>query len=229
MAQIPTDTWTPVPQRMAVMQDLGDDWRAAYQVDVSDGRPRITEIRVYAAPQPRPQSRPTDPVRRKRPDRALSKTTLAQLDPNRAIEALQEGMETDATLTTLIRDAIAAEPDRPGRRGRGDWWWAAIALIYLNLLWEGSESPAADTSEIIGEHYGEHYVRDALRSARRKGLLTNPGQGRTDGQLLTANGIQALVDRDEYGELAGAIHDGLVVGWPAEWPSVSIRATRKHP
>jgi hypothetical protein len=206
MGEITTDEW---------IQDLGDDWQAAYQVDVSEGKPRIGEIRVYAAPEPQPHQR-GDRLRQKRPSRPLSKELLKQIDPGKAIEILKARAENDVRLTTQIRDAMAAEPDRPGRRGRGDWWWAAIALIYLNVIRAGSKRPVVDTSKILGEHYGEHYVRDALREARDKELLTRPGRRRTSGQQLTPKGIQALVDHDEYGELAHAIRDDeLVVGWPA--------------
>lgn len=68
---------------------------------------------------------------------------------------------------------------RPGRRGRPDEEYARLAAAYVRLL--GESKPVEALAE--QEHLSQSQVRNLLSEAKRRKIITRPGQGRAGGQL----------------------------------------------
>lgn len=77
-------------------------------------------------------------------------------------------------LTEGFRDA-----PRPGRRGRSEAEYAAVAAIYVSHL--ASPAPVEETANELS--YSVSRIRSILHKARRLGLLTEEGQGKAGGRL----------------------------------------------
>jgi hypothetical protein len=74
--------------------------------------------------------------------------------------------------------AVISKP-RPGRRGRGDLFWASIAALYVHF---GSISPKPVAA--LAEQLGIPSARNLVVVARRKGFLTEAAnRGRPCGQV----------------------------------------------
>lgn len=80
---------------------------------------------------------------------------------------------------------------RPGRRGRGDRFYAEVAALYVRAL----DRPAPVKQVATWLKYSTSRVRDLLHEARRRGLLTGSPRGRAGGEL-TQRGRDLLVDND---------------------------------
>lgn len=68
---------------------------------------------------------------------------------------------------------------RPGRRGRGDESYAALAAIYVDCL--GSRSPIQEVARFT--HLSPKTVSNGLSTARSRNLLTEARKGRAGGEL----------------------------------------------
>ncbi len=68
---------------------------------------------------------------------------------------------------------------RPGRRGRGDGYYAEVAAAYVSRL--DSSSALADLADELA--LSPSQARNLLYAARRKGLLTEAPGGKAGGQL----------------------------------------------
>lgn len=93
-------------------------------------------------------------------------------------------------------EAMKAAP-RPGRRGRDDRFYAALARDYVVVL-STSSSPVAD----LGEKYAmsRSQVRNLLHEARQRGLLTTPATRGQAGGELTDRARALLEEGDDDGE-----------------------------
>lgn len=77
---------------------------------------------------------------------------------------------------------VTAPRKRRGRPGRPDIFYARLAASYVEALMAGSRSPTADVAKNF--LYSPEHVRDAIHTARERGLLSRPpGKGRPGGQL----------------------------------------------
>jgi hypothetical protein len=77
-------------------------------------------------------------------------------------------------LTEGFRDAR-----RPGRRGRSEAEYAAVAAIYVDHL--ATPAPVEETAKEL--NYAPSTIRAILHKARRLGLLTEERQGKAGGHL----------------------------------------------
>lgn len=94
-----------------------------------------------------------------------------------------------------IGEQFMAEP-HPGKRGRGDDFYARLASDYVSLL--GTQrDPVVALAERMGQQAGREVrpqtVRNQLTQARKRGLLTTVGRGRAGGEL-TERARQLLRD-----------------------------------
>lgn len=92
--------------------------------------------------------------------------------------AMRGDLDLHAELRQL-REAIDAAP-RPGRRGRGDQFYAEIAAQYVRLL-DSTDNPVAAMAGAI--YKSPSQVRGLLREARDRDLLTAAPAGRAGGFL----------------------------------------------
>jgi hypothetical protein len=70
---------------------------------------------------------------------------------------------------------------RPGRRGRPDEDYAALAQLYVDKVDAGRTAPVKELAEELG--YSASQIRNRLYEARRRGLLTPAPPGREGGRL----------------------------------------------
>jgi hypothetical protein len=92
---------------------------------------------------------------------------------------LEEWAERDAATMRLTEGFRASR--RPGRRGREDYEYAAVAEVYVKHLRLNSRAPVKETAAEL--HYSVPAVRALLNKARKRGLLTEPDEGRAGGTL----------------------------------------------
>lgn len=84
---------------------------------------------------------------------------------------------------------------RPGRRGRGDLFYAAVAAAYCSELEQGNGRDAV-ARLAKREHLSESQVRSILHEARRRELLTKPRKAGVAGGHLTPKAIELLKGDD---------------------------------
>lgn len=89
----------------------------------------------------------------------------------------QRAGEDVSYMSAIARDFASAP--RPGRRGRGDVAYAAVAATYVGSL--GAGRAVQLTASELG--YSPSQVRNLLYEARRRGLLTDSPAGREGGEL----------------------------------------------
>jgi hypothetical protein len=93
--------------------------------------------------------------------------------------ARQAGRLLGATVDAPDWPAVFRAERRPGRRGRPDVFYAGLSAEYVGLL--DTTRPVATMAERRGISASQ--VRNLLAEARRRDLLTHPGQGRARGAL----------------------------------------------
>lgn len=106
-----------------------------------------------------------------------------------AAERASSGRSHDERFRVWAR--AAADTPRPGRRGRPDVFYAAVAARYVVLLGTGRE--VATLADELG--YNAESVRGFLYEARRRELLTSAPKGRAGG-TLTPKAIALLEEAD---------------------------------
>lgn len=100
---------------------------------------------------------------------ALTRRSLERLD----------GRPGNAGLTEKYRAIVGGMELRPGRRGRGDHEYAALAALYVEALAQGHGVPWL-ANEM---HLSTSAVRNQLYEARRRRLLSEAPKGRSGGEL----------------------------------------------
>jgi hypothetical protein len=151
-----------------------DGWQIRLPFEVRDGEVTIRGITVT----PTAEAPPT-----------LTKRFLNGIPFETALPAARAAVERAATRRLRPGDLSAMlkwAPRRPGRRGRPDLFYAGFAWRYVMLLGDGSTNPVRDLAaelRAFGHDYTDTQVRDYIAEARRRGLLTKSGRGRSGGQL----------------------------------------------
>lgn len=189
---------TPDDKQMWVKLPLGDDWEAQVRLEPEEGHPVIAELRVV------PWARWDAEEPPSLPRGGLTARRLRTLNLGSAVdvayEHLRKRFERDPDPDSIMSPhrfaaRAVAQPRRPGRKGRADSFYAAVAAAYLDALAMGSRQPVKDAAAALSERWkGEFkdiYIRDSLSEARRRGLLTQPPRGRAGGEF-TDKGLQAL-------------------------------------
>jgi hypothetical protein len=94
------------------------------------------------------------------------------------------GNAMDPKIQTWL-EALPPPPVASSGRGRRipDLDYANIAARYLHHHEAGSERPAVETANELGNGWTADKVREWLRRARQRRLLTNPGHGKPGGRL----------------------------------------------
>jgi hypothetical protein len=88
-------------------------------------------------------------------------------------------------------DPAALGAERRGKR-QPDYFYAAIAALYVDAHAAGSRRPVADVADQLPKPYEASFVRDALSKARARGLLERSAGQRHAGGELTARGMEVL-------------------------------------
>jgi len=155
------------------------------------------ELVSWEGPRPKPPDTPSG---------GLTARNLRKLTLGRALSAayrhLDRHYQRDPHPDSLLGQSIQrfaaqaiSEPRQPGRRGRGDAFYAHVASAYVEAITQGSRKPVKDAALALSKAwsgtYEDTYVRDLLNEARHRGLLTRPPKGRAGGEL-TEKGRQAL-------------------------------------
>lgn len=126
------------------------------------------------------------------PTGALTTRWLRRLGQGAALGEVDRLLE-DWAVSRFLGDEWRRTVARPGRRGRGDAFYAEWAARYVDALENGGEPVRhlvhQETAE--GRHTTEKSVRGYLYQARRRGLLTAAPKGKAGGEL-TDKGRAAL-------------------------------------
>jgi hypothetical protein len=195
---------------MWIMLPLDEDWDSYVRFESQAGHPVVAELRVL----PRVDTRgvlshhdehgnrwidvtlgatPDVPI----PEGGLTSRALRGVHLGRALELAYSHLDEwfkreqryspEHRLPIAFTEDAAGVPRRPGRKGRDDSFYVAVAAAYVDALGEGSRKPVVDAalklSEAWGGVYEPDYVRDLLHGARQRGLLTRPPKGRAGGEL----------------------------------------------
>lgn len=72
------------------------------------------------------------------------------------------------------------KPNRVGRRGREDLYYAEVAAAYVDAL---GNTPHAAAHVASANHLSPSQLRNLLTAARKRGLLTDAPKGRPGGEL----------------------------------------------
>ena len=121
--------------------------------------------------------------------RSVRLAALADLARSRLGVSLRWRPEEFEAFDEQTRDALGGraidsarlarqQAQRPGRRGRGDRYYAELAVAYE--VWLDSGEPLRTLASEV--HLSEPGLRTALATARRRGLLSPAPRGRAGGQ-----------------------------------------------
>jgi hypothetical protein len=183
----------------------GGHWEVIYTLAAADGQPVITEMRVRARRgKPVPggglstrflrairlgehlaqiSSRLKQGLVEGRP--VEDRTTVIEAGPGHT-----GGIRVDESPADFLREAAEqlgmteppSERKRRGRPGRSDYDYARLASKYVDAIARGSRYPVKDLAK--SESYSASHVRDAIHTARERGLLTRTAaKGRAGGEL----------------------------------------------
>ncbi len=166
-----------------------DNWLAAAHIVTQNGELVVAELRLFPKTIGLPDPPAWDgeaPV----PPGGLGSTELRKLHLGAFVPTLRWHLWAEAdgqaayvsTIDDAFKEAILAQPKRPGRAGHPDKFYATIAKAYVDALQRGSKSPIQDLATALD--YSTHHIRDLVKNARQKGLLSAaPGRGRAGGHL----------------------------------------------
>lgn len=101
--------------------------------------------------------------------------------------------KTNSISETVGADLSGAARKRPGRRGRGDRFYAEVAAVYVDALAKGNLRPVERTAEAL--HLSPSQVRNLLSVARDRKLLTRSRRGVAGGEL-TERGRHVLAGQE---------------------------------
>ena len=114
---------------------------------------------------------------------------------HQAAEVAWLGPESPDYLEEILerqKQAFREDP-RPGRRGRGDVYYAQMAAAYVGMCNSGEPSPVGRLAEMV--HKSKSQVRNILYAARKRDLLTDAPAGRRGGELTPK--ARALLEEDK--------------------------------
>jgi hypothetical protein len=207
MAQERHPRYAQEGESMWIALPLGEDWDSIVRFVSQGGHPVVAELRIV----PRTDT-PGVPAELDdheddwsdviggaappTPEGGLTTRALRDVHLGHALELayaqLGRAFERGRRHPSFPPPASFAEhavstPRRPGRKGREDSFYAAVAAAYVDAIERGSRKPVVDAADTLSEAWGgthePTYVRDLLHVARQRGLLTRPPKGRAGGQL----------------------------------------------
>jgi hypothetical protein len=172
-----------------------EPWRAVYELASGGGRAVISRVHL----EPTDSTRPTLPLPAQLA-RELIKPGLALESGRYLLREMIEDPEHSSTeqridAERLARwhglDAAQLGIERRGKR-QPDYFYAAIAALYVDARATGSRRPASDVADQLPRAYKSQFVRDALNKARKRGLLERSAGQRRAGGELTSRGLTVL-------------------------------------
>lgn len=152
----------------AVLDGVGVRWQLL-PAGTSGDRPEAHTIEVHS-----------------RDGRPVGQRLLTRLGLGRVHEALTLGLATSGAALVLGERWGAVVAPKPGRRGRGDLYYAEVAYRYVRALRSNPRAPiplVLAELEAQGEPTTADQLKARLRRARKRGLLTAAPPGRPGGEL----------------------------------------------
>ena len=175
-----------------IVEDVQQGWHVQAWLELRDGAPRITELRLRPAGGstiaaahgvlgPRPDY--THEMGRKIPKGGITSEVLRGL----SLSALHDSLGTDngsaemLALHGLDPDTDFLASRRPGRRGRSDYFYAVWAELYVDKC-KATRHPHA---ELVREYpdVDERASQHRIRVAGKGEALVGRASGRAGGQL----------------------------------------------
>jgi hypothetical protein len=205
------------------MLPLDEQWDSYVRFVPQEGHPVVAELRVFprtGTPGVLSHHDPLDgqwvEVTRgltpevPTPEGGLTSRALRGIHLGRALELtysqIMDAFERErrypgsrALVSEVYTEEAVSVPRQPGRKGRDDRFYAAVAAAYTAALEDGSRQPVVAAAKTLSSAwegtYNATYVRDLLHVARQRGLLTRPPKGRAGGHLTDKG--RALLHREE--------------------------------
>jgi hypothetical protein len=229
---------------------LGDDWIAAYRYTIQEGRPVVSELRVFPSPvgdegrfggpghwkaellgvlAPAPAggltARHVHNYLRMGRHAKLTRDILARLR-REAPQLFAPGQDM-APFTAASGARAPVTASGRGRKGHGVAFFARIAKEYVDVIQRGDRRPATTIASRRG--LSPARVRDLIHRARQRGLLTPAHHGRRGG-LLTPAARAILGPSETSRRTAATSKSGGRTAGPSSGVPVSVpAATRKRP
>jgi hypothetical protein len=174
------------------VEDVQHGWHVHAWIELRDGIPQITELRLRSAAGStlRSAHRGEDkaplmdyPFKEGRKVRAGGITTdvLRSVSTPALFEAIGRDAPDLLRLSGIDPDQDFLALRRPGRRGRDDIFYAAWAERYVTVC----ASTPRPYAVLVRDHpdYQERAIRDFVNKARNRGLLVGGSPGRAGGKL----------------------------------------------
>ncbi len=174
----------------AIVEDVQQGWHMQAWVEMRNGTPVVTELRlrpangttladVHGDGGPRGQY-PHQSGRRVPSGTGISDALRVNW-PGRIYEALAKS-EQPVSDTFAMHGVDAEELLRPGRRGRGNQFYAVWAQLYVEAC---KVSPRSPYPRLAEEHprFTERTIQAFVNQARDRGLLVGTVPGRAGGRL----------------------------------------------
>jgi hypothetical protein len=187
-------------------------WVSGHYVRAADGRHVLAELRVFPGPDRDPGVPPSEVgIGRWK----LTRDMRAWLAERSGITT---GLLRQIALGPVSASAPMSGPDfddlveglasfdnrrRPGRAGRDDLAYAALAYEYVRLVRGGSRRPNVQLAAARG--WTAKQVRDQLEEATNRGLLPRLGKGRVRDSLTPK--AEALLEQTQTAASAGKRED----------------------
>jgi hypothetical protein len=161
-----------------VVEDKQHGWHVWARFVFIDGTPRIAELRIDTDWGDFHAEHQGSPI----PAGGVTTSVLRGVSTTALYDAL--GKDNASTFTLGLRqldpDQDFLNTPRPGRRGRGDLFYALWAERYVAKC----ATTRTPYPELAAEHHYEvRTIRDFVQVARRRGLLVVGSQGRAGGRL----------------------------------------------
>jgi hypothetical protein len=170
-------------------------WVAAYRLSAQDGAVVVSELRLFPHDPTRPDGEPGEwsaqllggraPVPRGGIYAQLVRAVKIGEHQRYANEVLRRWPQIAPIADAIARLGVAVTapptPARGGRPRKTDQYFAALARDYVRALGRGSARPVTEMAEARGIKPGA--IRDAIHTARERGLLTKVPQGKRGGTL----------------------------------------------
>jgi hypothetical protein len=176
-----------------VESPLGEEWVAAFRLFEQEGNLAIGELRIFPATDEKdrlPGRWPAEieglAATRVVPRGGLTARLVRTArfdDVNTFIRSALDELRRRGFALEPWKGVVAAAPPAPkraGRRGLPDVEYAKVAAAYVARI--GQRNPVEEVAREM--HYSHQRIREMLRTARRRGLLTDPPRrGRAGGDL----------------------------------------------
>lgn len=178
-----TRTFDPVTRakgasiRVTAAHPDTEDWNVVVLFMVDDGIMRVREVTVAPSKTGDPHVELTASIMRR----------VGTQEIGEQVHWLLKSLGTQMTSARSVKAEYRTNP-RPGRRGRGDRYYAEVAEQYFRHL--DKRAPVQALAEQLG--VSPTQARDLVHAARQRGLLTGGGTRGRRGGVLTQKALELL-------------------------------------